>query len=101
MQKRMKKILLYGFCIWMTCIHIPSLSLAALVVESEVVSGNIAQKYVDRSIKLDNGGIYHPSREELVIDLPAGSPVTLRYYVDGSERNIFFEFAPGLDSLKN
>jgi hypothetical protein len=76
------------------------MSWAVLVVQTEVVSGNIAQKYEDRSVKLDNEKVYQPSREGVSIDLPVGSPVTLRYVVENSGKNIFFEFAPGLNSLK-
>jgi hypothetical protein len=78
---------------------IPVLSWAMLSVQTDVVSGNITNKHADRSVKLDNGKTYRPSRDELVIDLKVGAPVTLRYMVEDSI-NIFFEFAPGLDSLE-
>jgi hypothetical protein len=68
-------------------------------VQTAVVSGNITHKFEDSSVKLDNGKVYQPSRQELVLNLSVGEPVTLRYMVEES-KNVFFEFAPGLNSLQ-
>lgn len=84
-----------AFCLY------PAMSHAALAVQTEVVSGIISQKYDNHAVKLDNGKIYQPSREGLVVTVQAGDPVTLRYVVGDSNKNVFFEFAPGLHSLKN
>jgi hypothetical protein len=100
MRNKIKKYALLYICFWVISCLLPVMSWARLAVQTEVVSGNIAQKYEDRSIKLDNGKIYLPSREGLSIDLPVGEPVTLRYVVEDSNKNIFFEFASGLNSLK-
>jgi hypothetical protein len=68
-------------------------------VQTEVVSGNITHKYENHAVKLDNGKTYQPSREGLSINLPVGEPVTLRI-VEETDKNVFFEFAPGLNSLE-
>lgn len=78
---------------------LPMGSLAALVVQTEVASGKIVQLNADHSVKLDNGMSYRPSRPGLTVDVPAGAPVTLRYYVESSGDKVFFEYAPGLDAL--
>lgn len=93
-----KSVLIYACFLIMSCC-LPIMSFARLSVQTDVVSGNIAEKYEDNSVKLDNGTMYHPSREGLAVDLPVGAPVTLRI-VEEVDKNIFFEFAPGLNSLK-
>jgi hypothetical protein len=100
MSDKIKKSAMLYLCFWVTSCLLPVMSWARLAVPTEVVSGNIAQKYEDRSIRLDNGKTYLSSRAGLSIDLPVGEPVTLRYYVEDSSKNIFFEFASGLNSLK-
>lgn len=82
------------------CLHYAT-SQAVVAVQTEVVSGIILQKYDNHAVKLDNGKMYYPSREGLDINLQAGAPVTLRYVVEDSDKNVFFEFAPGLHSLIN
>jgi len=84
---------LAAFCLY------PAMTRAVVAIQTEVVSGNIAQKYENNAVKLDNGEIYQPSRKGLVVNLQIGEAVTLRYYVKNSETNVFFEFAPGLNSL--
>lgn len=74
---------------------------AVVAVLTEVVSGIILQKYDNHAVKLDNGKIYYPSRDGLVINLQVGDPVTLKYVAGDSDKNVFFEFAPGLNSLTN
>lgn len=99
MSNRIKKFALIYVCFWMTSCLLPALSWALLTVQTVVVSGNITHVYDDRSVKLDNGKVYQPSRKELVLNLSVGEPVTLRYMVEES-KNVFFEFAPGMNSLK-
>ena len=72
MRNKIKKYARLYICFWVISCLLPVMSWARLAVQTEVVSGNIAQKYEDRSIKLDNGKIYLPSREGLSIDLPIG-----------------------------
>ena len=86
--------------LWAIFCLLPVLSWAALTVKTEVVSGNIVRQDADHSVWLDNGKVYSPSRKGLVIELPVTMPVTLRYYTDVENKNIFFEFAPGLGSLQ-
>ena len=73
---------------------------AAVAVQVETVSGIIVAKAADRAIRLDNGQTYQPARPDLAPGVAVGQPITLRYYIEGGERNVFFEFAPGLNSLK-
>jgi hypothetical protein len=73
---------------------------AAVAVQVETVSGIIVTKAADRSIRLGNGQTYHPSRQGLAPEVAVGQPITLRYYVEGGERNVYFEYAPGVNSLK-
>ncbi len=94
-----KKTILFYLFLGAIFSILPVMSWSMLVVQTEVVSGNISNKFADHSIKLDNEKIYRPSRKGLVLDLPVGEPVTLRYMVEDS-KNVFFEFAPGLNSLK-
>jgi hypothetical protein len=97
-DKTKKSVLIYACFLIISCL-LPTMSWARLVVKTGVVSGNIAQIYGNHAVKLDNGKTYQPSREGLSIDLPVGEPVTLRI-VEETDKNIFFEFAPGLNSLK-
>ena len=92
-----KNSLIYLSCFFV--LLLPAISLAALVVKTELVSGKIAQLHNDRSVSLSNGLVYKPSRKGLTIDLQKGTPVTLRYYVDNSGARIFFEYAAGEGSL--
>ena len=54
----------------------------------------------DQAIRLDNGQTYHPSHQELAPGVAVGQPITLRYFVEGGEKNVYFEYAPGVNSLK-
>lgn len=99
MSDKIKKSVQISVCFLIISCFLTTMSFARLVVQTEVVSGNIAQKYTNHAVKLDNGKTYQPSREGLTIDLPVGEPVTLRI-VEGVEKNVFFEFAPGLKSLE-
>ena len=73
---------------------------AAVAVQAQTVSGIIVARAADQAIRLDNGQTYHPSRQELAPKVAVGQPITLRYYVEGGERTVFFEYAPGVNSLK-
>jgi hypothetical protein len=79
---------------------VPAMSWAVIAIKTEIVSGNIVQNNTDHSVLLDNGIVYYPVREELVINVPIGKPVTLRYALSSENKNIFSEFAPGLNSLQ-
>jgi len=99
MLKEMKKSALLCVSFWLISCFAPVMSWSVVAVQTEVVSGNIAQKYDDHSVKLDNGKIYYPSRNGLVVDVPVGESVTLRI-VEETDKKVFFEYAPGLNSLK-
>ena len=73
---------------------------AAVAVQVETVSGIIVSRAADQAIRLDNGQTYHPSRQELAPGVAIGQPITLRYYIEGGEKNVYFEYAPGVNSLK-
>ena len=73
---------------------------AAVAVQVETVSGIIVSRAADQAIRLDNGQTYHPSRQELAPGVAIGQPITLRYFVEGGEKNVYFEYAPGVNSLK-
>lgn len=92
-----KKRLVYSLCL-ILCL-LPCVGGAALVIKTELVSGKIVQIYGDRSVKLDNGFVYLPSRKGLKVNLPAGEAVTLRYTGEVSGKKVFFEYAPGMGSL--
>lgn len=79
---------------------LPAVGLAAVVIESYRASGTIVQILGDNSVKLDDGVTYTPAREDLVVTVQAGQPVTLLYGVNAEGKNIFFDFAPGLNSLQ-
>lgn len=99
MRDILKKSVLVYVCFLTISCFIPIMSWAVVAVQTEVVSGIIAQKNENNSIKLDNGKMYFPSRDGLVVDLAVGEPVTLRI-VEEAAKNVFFEFAPGLNSLE-
>ena len=99
MRDKIKYLVLFCVCFSMISCLLPATSWARLVIETEVVSGSITRKYADHSVALDNGKKYQPSRKGLSIDLPVGKTVTLRV-VKEAGKNIFFDFAPGLNSLK-
>ena len=100
MLKNYKAIMvMWWFCLLTLCLY-PALGLAVVAVQTEIVSGIIVQKSEDHAVKLDNGEIYQPSRNDIDLTVNIGEPVTLRYVVE-EERNVFFEFAPGLNSLTN
>jgi len=99
MFKEMKKSALLYVSIWLVSCLVPITSWAVVAIQTEVVSGHIAQKYDDHSVKLDNGKVYHPPQQGLVVDVAVAEAVTLRF-VEEAEKNVFFEYAPGLNSLK-
>lgn len=99
MRTAMKKNLLAYFVGLILCL-LPCTSRAVLVVKTEIVSGKIVQIYINGSVKLDNGVVYLPSRQGLNVNMRAGEAVTLRYIVETSGEKKFFEFAPGIGSLK-
>jgi len=78
---------------------LPAMSWAAVAIKTEVISGNLVQNNTDHSVRLDDGNLYFPSREGLIIDVQIGKPVTLRYIVETGNKKVFFEYAPGLNSL--
>lgn len=100
MGNTIKRILLTQTLLVFALSLFPFQSNADLIVREEVASGNIVQKNDDRSIKLDDGNLYYPSRKGLAVNLAAGEPVTLKYYVEVGKKNIFYEYAPGLKSLR-
>ena len=73
---------------------------AAVAVQVETVSGIIVAKAADQAIRQNNRQPYHPSRQELAPGVAVGQPITLRYFVEGGEKNVYFEYAPGVNSLK-
>jgi len=79
---------------------LPVMSWAAIAVQTHAASGNIIQIEENGAIKLDNSKLYHPSRKGLVNDLQVNQSITLRYVVENGEKNVFFEYAPGLNSLE-
>ncbi|MDR3631395.1 MAG: hypothetical protein P4L42_13785 [Desulfocapsaceae bacterium] len=93
-----RKLLIRCLFIGVLCL-IPLLSRAAIMIQTAVISGNISAINTDSSVRLDNGKTYFPSRNDLRINLPAGAAVTLRYYVEGEEKNVYFQYAPGQNSL--
>lgn len=99
MRNAMKKTHLAYFVALIVCL-LPCTSGAVLVAKTEVVSGKIVQIYGNRSVKLDNGVIYLPSRKGLSVNLQPGAAVTLRYMVETSGEKKFFEYAPGIGSME-
>lgn len=99
MRMAMKKKLLAHLAALILCV-VPSTSGAVLVAKTWVVSGKIVQVYGNRSVKLDNGVVYIPSRKSLNVNLRPGEAVTLRYLVESSGEKKFFEYAPGGRSLE-
>lgn len=95
-----KNITFIRWCLIVTLCLYPAISWSALAVRSEIVSGIIVQKFDNNSIKLDNGKIYQPSRKGLIVTLQPGESITLRYVTDENGNFEFFEYAPGLNSLK-
>ncbi len=77
-----------------------SKSYAAMAVEAELVSGKIVQIYETNAIKLDNGKIYQPSREDLNVNVNINEPITLRVIVTNTDEYLFFDYAPGMNSLQ-
>lgn len=100
MCNKINKTIWIAACFSIISCFLPALSSARLVVQTEVVSGNIAQKYDDQSVKLDNGTVYHPSRQGLIVDVPVGEAVTLRI-VEEADMKVFFEYALGVNSLND
>ena len=100
MGDRIKKSILQLLFFWVLLGLLPAMSQAALVLQTKVVSGNIVQHNTDQSVRLDDGKLYYPSRSGLIINLPTGKDVTLRYFIEGENKNFFFEYAPGLNSLQ-
>ena len=91
--------MIYLFFWAISCLF-PAMSWSAVAVKTEVVSGKIVQNNADRSVWLDNGNIYYPGHKELNINLKVGEPVTLRYVTEPGNKNVFFDFAPGLNSIQ-
>lgn len=95
-----KNSVLFLICFWMFSCLSPAAGWAALVVKSDVVSGNVVKINEDHSIVINNGKTYHPSRKSLEIDVAVGQPISLRYIVEDIDRYVFFEYALGLNTLK-
>lgn len=93
-----KSIQMFIFVLLSFCLS-PTPSKAAVAVQSEVVSGKIMQIYENHAIRLDNGEVYQPSRDNLIVNRQVGEHVSLRYVIEQDEKNVFFEIAPGTGSL--
>ena len=78
---------------------LPTMALAVVAVETHTVSGRIVTIETNDALKLDNGNIYHPSRDGLTAGIQAGQPVTLRYMRTADGQVVFFECSPCLNSL--
>ena len=94
-----RRLALTHLFLLLTITSLPLASLAAVAIESNVVSGTITELNSDNSIKLDNGKTYYPLRENVVITMSVGDPITLKYFIRGEDRFIYYEFAPGLNAL--
>lgn len=79
---------------------IPAMSLAAVAIDTKVVSGTITNKDADNAITLDDGIIYTPSRQGLVIDVQVGQPISLKYTIEAEGKHVFFDYAPGLSAIQ-
>ena len=88
------------FLVTILTLFLPAMIWAAVAIETAIISGNVVQVEASHALHLDNGQTYYPSRKGLAPGVQVGQPVTLRYYVEGGEKNVFFEHAPGADSLK-
>lgn len=86
--------------IFLAACLLPATSLAVVFMETHLASGNIVQIFDDNSVKLNDGVTYTPSRENLSVTVQQGKPVTLRYVVNHEGKKLFFDFAPGLNSLQ-
>lgn len=95
LKKTCQTIFISGILFCFLC----GINWAAVAIQTEVVSGTIIKIAPDDSLHLDNGKIYHPSRAGMKIKSQTGQPITLRYTVEGLGKNIYFEYAPGLNSL--
>lgn len=100
MYKKTQQSIILTVSLWIISCLVPTMSSAVVVVQTEIVSGNITQKFDDHSVKLDNGTVYYPSRMGLMVDLPIGEPVTLRI-VEETDRAVFLEYAAGTNSLQD
>lgn len=94
-----EKNILTQFTIGFLLLFLPTIAWTALSVHSKVVSGIIIRKDTNQVIELDNGKVYYPSRTSLAVELPVNSPVTLRYYTENENKNVYFEFRSGLNTL--
>ncbi|MFZ5774051.1 MAG: hypothetical protein ACOY3Z_01005 [Thermodesulfobacteriota bacterium] len=81
-------------------VQLPCLATAVLNVQSELISGRIMAFTDDKAVKLDNGVLYRPSRQGVRIQLQPGDVVTLRYYTESTGQKVYFEYAPGANSLQ-
>ncbi|MBV5327236.1 MAG: hypothetical protein JZU65_06280 [Chlorobium sp.] len=99
MHNRVKKIFMPFLFLGLISVLFPVTTMAGLEMQIDTVSGKITHKYPNHSLQLDNGKTYYASREGLVVNLSLGEAVTLRYMIEDS-KSIFFEFAPGFNSLQ-
>lgn len=51
-------------------------------------------------ILLDSGVKYHPAKDEVELDIVAGDQITLRFYSDVENKNMYTAVAAGLNSLE-
>lgn len=99
MWQRERARRMVALCCLMALCLLPAVVSAALTVQTAIVSGRIVTHYENNSVKLDNGAVYRPSRKGLKVALRPGEAVTLRYYREQYGGLVFFEYAPGVNSL--
>lgn len=93
----LKKILVLIFIAGVVCVNS---SWAAMGVRTELVSGTI-KKINNESVTLNDKKTYYALPVDLLSDLTEGQSVTLRYAEDAEGRMEFFEYALGINSLKD
>jgi len=101
MDAKKRTSFIFLVSLWILFCMFPAANMAAVAVQSEIASGHVVKVSQDYSIEIDNGKVYHPSREELKINVAVGDPVSLKYVVQDADKNVYFEYAPGLNTLKN
>ena len=73
---------------------------SAIALNTEVVSGKV-YSIQDKVIDLEGGGKYYPAPSMQVEKISAGDLVSIRYFLNNEDKNIYIEVEKGLNSIVN
>jgi len=76
----------------------PFNSSAKLVITTQIAIGEIIE-IQDKTIELENGSLYYPTRKDTALSFQSGDIITIKFYKNPEGKNYYIEVALGENTL--